>query len=489
MKLGMYIKGRWIMSVTGRTRDIVNPSNGQVMGQATEGDREEAQAAIAAAREAFDSGIWSDMDKTERAAYLTAIADRMEARTAELARLEAANHGKTLREAVYDVEGAVSCFRYYAKLIVEQQPLALKPTEDVDLLIVREPVGVCGLIAAWNYPILFAAWKMAPALAAGNTLIFKPSQNTPVTAVKVFEIMDEAGLPAGVANLVLGRGSSIGDELASSHDVDCLSFTGGTQTGRTVMKAATGNMKKIALELGGKSPVVIFADADFDTALDYALYGIYMGAGQVCSAGSRILVEAEIYDRFVASFAERANRIRVGRSDDPEAEMGAISTQSHMEEILSYVQIGRDEGARLVCGGYRKVDDGCEHGYFIAPTAFADVTSAMRIVQEEIFGPVAVIQKFTREDEAVQLANDTIYGLAGAVFTRDMDKAKRVIRKIRAGITYVNTYHLSYDEGPWGGYKQSGIGRELSTLGLEEYQEVKQININRKVEPIGWFRE
>jgi betaine-aldehyde dehydrogenase len=354
-------------------------------------------------------------------------------------------------------------------------------------MVVREPVGVCGLIVPWNFPLLMSVWKIAPALAAGNTIVFKPSEVTPVTPTKLFEIFEEVGLPKGVANMVMGAGPVVGNEIASHPEVDMVSFTGGTKTGKHIMKTAADTMKKVSLELGGKSPNIIFADADFETAVDYALFGIYAGAGQVCSAGSRILVEESIFDQFVDRFVERAKKIQVGPGNDPSTEMGPLVSQQHLEKVLYYIDLGKQEGATIACGGNRITKNGLDKGNFVEPTVFVDVKQDMRIVQEEIFGPVCVIQKFKDEEEAVKLANGTVYGLAGGVFTKDGAKGLRVLKKLRSGITWVNSYHPTYNEAPWGGYKQSGIGRSLGTFGLEEFQEIKQMNINLQVEPIGWF--
>jgi betaine-aldehyde dehydrogenase len=305
--------------------------------------------------------------------------------------------------------------------------------------------------------------------------------------MKLFEIIDEAGVPHGVANMVMGAGAAVGNELAESHLVDKISFTGGTTTGRSIMKAAAGNIKKISLELGGKSPNIVFADADFETAVDYALFGIFANQGQVCAAGSRLLLQDSIYDSFLERLAQRAQQIRIGSGDDPTTEMGPLVSGAHMEKVLSYIEIGKQEGARLLCGGHRMTKDGLDKGYFVEPTIFVDTTPTMRIVQEEIFGPVLVVQRFTDEADAIRIANDSPYGLAAGVFTNDGAKALRVIKKLRAGITWINTYHNTYNEAPWGGYKQSGIGRGLGTHGYEEFTEVKQININLDVQPIGWF--
>ncbi|KWU61737.1 betaine-aldehyde dehydrogenase [Bacillus mycoides] len=487
LDLKMYVNGEWRESSNQEKRTIINPANGKGIAYAPEGTIEDAKYAIEVARMAFDSGIWSATSTAERASYLFKIADEIDKNMEELVYLETMDNGKTYREAEGDIGDAAACFRYYAGLITKPDGQTYHVADPMQAMVVREPVGVCGLIVPWNYPLLMSVWKIAPALAAGNTIVFKPSEVTPITATKLFEILEKVGLPKGVANMVMGAGPIVGNEIAASNKVDMISFTGGTKTGKHIMRTAADNMKKISLELGGKSPNIIFADADFETAIDYALFGIYAGSGQVCSAGSRILVEEKIYDKFVNSFVERAQQINVGPGDNPESEMGPLVSQEHMEKVLRYIEIGKDEGANVACGGRRIMDDGKGDGFFIEPTVFVNVKPDMRIVQEEIFGPVVVIQKFKDEQEAIELANGTDYGLAGGVFTVDGAKAMRVIRKLRAGITWINSYHPTYNEAPWGGYKQSGIGRSLGTFGLEEFQEIKQININLEVEPIGWF--
>ncbi|MBK5504403.1 betaine-aldehyde dehydrogenase [Bacillus sp. RC240] len=487
LDLKMYVNGEWRDSSDQEKRTIINPANGKGIAYAPEGTIEDAKYAIEVARTAFDSGIWSATSTAERASYLFKIADEIDKNMEELVYLETMDNGKTYREAEGDIGDAAACFRYYAGLITKPDGQTYHVADPMQAMVVREPVGVCGLIVPWNYPLLMSVWKIAPALAAGNTIVFKPSEVTPITATKLFEIIEKVGLPKGVANMVMGAGPIVGNEIAASNKVDMISFTGGTKTGKHIMRTAADNMKKISLELGGKSPNIIFADADFETAIDYALFGIYAGSGQVCSAGSRILVEENIYDKFVNSFVERAQQINVGPGDNPESEMGPLVSQEHMEKVLRYIEIGKDEGANVACGGRRIMEDGKGDGFFIEPTVFVNVKPDMRIVQEEIFGPVVVIQKFKDEQEAIELANGTDYGLAGGVFTVDGAKAMRVIRKLRAGITWINSYHPTYNEAPWGGYKQSGIGRSLGTFGLEEFQEIKQININLEVEPIGWF--
>jgi betaine-aldehyde dehydrogenase len=352
--------------------------------------------------------------------------------------------------------------------------------------IVREPIGVCGQIIPWNYPLLMAAWKLAPALAAGNTCVLKPSEYTPLTVIRLSEILQGLELPPGVVNIVLGDGS-VGQVIAESPLVDKVAFTGSVKTGKLVAQAAISNLKKVTLELGGKSPMIVFDDVDVDTAVDYALFAIYCNAGQVCSAGSRMIVQDGIYAKFVQKMTERAKKISVGPGFDDATEMGPLVSVAQLKRVLDYIEIGKKEGAKLETGGDSPKGEKYANGYYVNPTIFTNVKPEMRIVKEEIFGPVVVVQKFSSEEEAVHLANDSEFGLAGAVFSNDVTRAHRVVKQIRAGITWVNGYHSTYNECPWGGYKQSGWGRELGTFGLEAYTEVKQVNINLDPQPVNWF--
>lgn len=484
----MYIDGAWVLSISGATRDTICPANGKVLAVITEGDERDVVLAVTAAKRAFYKDGWQDSTPQQRSDLLLKVAQKLDARRSDLAKLEMLDNGKPLREAEYDVNDTIECFKYYAGLASKPHGQTYDTPDAGQMsMVVREPVGVCGQIVPWNYPLLMAAWKMAPALAAGNTVVFKPSEITPLTAIELFSIFHEAGLPKGVVNLVLGAGATVGHEIASNTDIDKVAFTGGTKTGRSIMQAASGNLKNISLELGGKSPNIVFEDADFETAVDYAMFGIFCNQGQVCSAGSRLLLQDTVYDRFLKRLVERTKKIVVGPGDDPASEMGPLISEAHMLKVMDYIRSGVEEGAALLCGGSRLLAGGLEKGYFIEPTIFADVRSDMRIVKEEIFGPVLVVQKFSTEQEAIYMANDTPYGLAGGVFTTDGAKALRVIKKLRAGITWINSYNPTFNEAPWGGYKQSGIGRELGTFGYEEYTEVKQINISLNPAPTGWF--
>lgn len=485
-----YINGKWVDSISGNSIKVINPYNGQVIGFITDSCEEDTKLAIKAAKEAFYGvGTFRRMCGQTRAEYMYKIADGILARRDEIARVDTLDNGKPLREAEADVDDAIACFRYYAGLITKPQGGVYDVNDafgQMHSYCLHEPVGVCGQITPWNYPVLMATWKLAPALAAGNCVVFKPSELTPLSAVILFEIFDAVGLPPGTANLILGTGARAGQELAQSYDVDMITFTGSTKTGQIIASAATGNLKKVGLELGGKSPNVIFADSDFEGAVEWAMIGIFFNAGQVCSAGSRIIIEESIKDKFVERLAQRANAITIGNGfDNPD--MGPLVSEAQMNKVLNYIEVAKSEGARLICGGERYTENGCENGYFVRPTIFDDCTSDMKIVREEVFGPVVTIQTFKTEEEAVAMANDTQYGLAGAVFTTDGARGLRVMKEIRAGITWINCYNPTYNEAPWGGYKMSGYGRELGVQGLEEYQEIKQVNINLTPGVVGWY--
>lgn len=484
----MYINGEWVEAKSGNTRSILNPFNQETIATAAEGAREDSQAAVQAAREAFDHGEWANTPAAERGMLIQKIADFIKRDNEEMAELETLDTGKTMVESRADMDDIAGVFQYFAGLADKNGgEVIASPLPDSESRVVREPVGVCGQITPWNYPLLQAAWKIAPALAAGNTIVVKPSEITPLTTVKVFELMEEAGFPKGVANLVLGPGATVGAELSENVDVDLISFTGGIETGKKIMQAASVNVKKIALELGGKNPNIVFADADFDTAVDQAMNAVFFHGGQVCSAGSRLIIEESIHDEFVEELVKRSKNIKLGNGFDESTQSGPLISNEHRAKVEKYVEIGKQEGAKLALGGSRPEQEELQNGSFYLPTIFTECKADMRIVQEEVFGPVLTIETFKTEKEAVTLANDTIYGLAGAVFTNDIAKAECVAAKLRMGTVWINDFHPYFAQAPWGGYKQSGFGRELGHIGLEEYTEVKHIFRNKKPAAVNWF--
>ncbi|MCS1350699.1 betaine-aldehyde dehydrogenase [Mechercharimyces sp. CAU 1602] len=484
----MFINGEWVEAVSGRTREVINPYNQEVIATVPEADAEDTKQAIKAARKAFDEGSWANMPATERGKLVGQVADKIEEHKEELARLETLDTGKTLIESQADMDDIAGVFRYYAGLADKDGGESIDPPmENAVSKVVREPVGVCGMITPWNYPLLQASWKLAPALAAGCTMVLKPSEVTPLTTLKVAELMEEVGIPAGVVNIVTGPGSQVGAELSESHEVDLISFTGGIETGRKIMTAATGNMKKIALELGGKNPNIVFADGDFETTVDYALNAVYFHAGQVCSAGARLIIEESLHERFVEELVKRVANIKLGNGMDEDTQMGPLTSADHRAKVENYFKVGMEEGAKLLIGGKRPEGAQFENGFFVEPTVFDGCNTEMRIVQEETFGPILTIETFKTEEEAVRIANDSVYGLAGAVWTNDMNRAQRVSKQLRMGTVWINDFHPYFPQAPWGGYKQSGIGRELGKTGFEEYTEQKHIFQNLDPQPMKWF--
>jgi betaine-aldehyde dehydrogenase len=484
----MFIDGKWCNATSGQTREIINPFNQEIIANVAEGDESDARAAIAAARRAFDQGDWPATPATERGRIVRRVAELIERDKEELANLESLDTGKTVEESRVDMDDIAGVFRYYAEIADKDGGEMIdSPIPNTISKVVREPVGVCGQITPWNYPLLQASWKLAPALAAGNTLIMKPSEITPLTTVKVFELMEEAGVPAGVVNLVLGAGHTVGAELSNHPEVDLISFTGGLATGKKIMQAASSNVKKLALELGGKNPNVVFADADFETAIDQAMNAVFFHAGQICSAGTRLIIEDKIHDQFVEELVKRVKNIKLGSGFDEDTQMGPLISAEHLAKVENYVETGKREGAKVVVGGKRPEDPLLQKGFFYLPTIFTDCTTNMHVVQEEAFGPIITVERFTTEAEAMKLANDSIYGLAGGVWTNDMAKAERCVAKMRMGTVWINDFNVYFPHAPWGGFKQSGIGRELGKLGLEEYTETKHILHNIKPEPINWF--
>jgi betaine-aldehyde dehydrogenase len=484
----LFIRGRWESAQSGGRRQIRCPADGSLVGEYDEAGREDADRAIAAAREVFDDGGWPATPAAERGRVLGRVADLLEADKDAIARAESLDTGKRFVESQIDVDDVVAVFRHYAR-IAGEDPGRVVDTgmPDVRSRVVHEPVGVCGLITPWNFPLLQTSWKVAPALAAGNTFVLKPSELTPTSSVLLMQHLTEAGVPAGVANLVLGTGPDVGAPLSEDPRVDLVSFTGGVHTGRTIMAAAASTVKKVALELGGKNPNIVFADADRETALDYALAAVFMDSGQVCSAGARLIVEESIHDEFVDELVARAGRIRMGGPFDDDAETGPLISAGHRDKVEAYVAHGVAAGAVLRCGGERPGDPGLKSGFFYPPTVLDRCNASMGVTKEESFGPVLTVETFRDEDEAVAVANDTEYGLAGAVWTDNAGRAERVASRLRLGTVWINDYHPYVPQAEWGGYKQSGLGRELGHAGLDEYRETKHIWHNVRPEPMRWF--
>ena len=492
----IHIDGEWRAAASGSTRDILDPADATVVATVAEGGRQDTDAAVESARRAFDAGGWAGTPVAERAALLRRVGELLQRDREEIALLESRDTGKTLEEGRADVDDVTSAFRYFADLVTQESGgrVVDAGSPDVHSVVVYEPVGVCAMITPWNFPLLQASWKVAPALAAGNTFVIKPSEVTPLTTIHLVRLLAEAGVPDGVANLVTGAGDPVGARLAEHPAVDLISFTGGLTSGTKVAAAAAPTVKKVALELGGKNPNVVFADAcateeGFDTAVDQALNAAFIHSGQVCSAGSRLIIEESVKERFVTELAHRASRIKLGRGTERDVECGPLVSQQQLDKTTAYVASALAEGATLRCGGERPApsDVRPEGGYFYCPTVLDDCHRGMKVVREETFGPLLTVETFRDENEAVELANDTEYGLAGAVFSADTARARRIAARLRHGTVWINDFHPYLPQAEWGGFGRSGVGRELGPAGLAEYRESKHVYENLRPVPVRWF--
>ena len=480
----MLINGELTESASADRIPVYDPSTEEIIAEIPDATPSEVDAAIAAARHAFDEGGWPQTTAQERGRILFRIADRIRAEAASLAELESRNSGKPIVEAEFDLADAATCFEYYGGLATKISG-SVNPVPDNALsLSLKEPVGVAGQIIPWNFPLLMAAWKLAPALAAGCTCVLKPAEQTPLTALKLAGWLAECGVPPGVVNIITGLGETVGAHIVSHPQVDKIAFTGSAAVGKLIMKSAADTLKRVTLELGGKSPNIFFADADFEAAIDGALFGVFINQGEVCSAGSRVLVERSIYPKFVDAMTEKTRAIKLGPPLDRATKMGPLVSREQFERVRQYQSIGKSE-AKVAIGGGQPKSPG--RGYYVEPTIFYDVDNSARIAREEIFGPVAAVIPFDNEADALRIANDSPFGLAAAVWSRDIYRALRMVKAIRAGIVWVNHMQPTYVEAPWGGYKQSGFGRELGVHGIDEYLETKQVHINLNEQPIGWY--
>jgi betaine-aldehyde dehydrogenase len=479
-----FINGKWEPAASSKTFPVYDPSTEEVIAHVAASEAADVDRAVKSARAAFDAGPWPQTTAQDRGRILFKLAEKIRQNSAALAELECRNSGKPIVEAEYDIADVATCFEYYGGLANKVTGHVNPVPANALSFTLKEAVGVAGQIIPWNYPLLMAAWKLAPAIAAGCCCVLKPAEQTPLTALEFANCFEEAGLPPGVVNIVNGFGETAGAALVAHPAVDKIAFTGSAAVGKIIVKSAADTLKRVTLELGGKSPNIFFADADWEAAVDGALFGVFINQGEVCSAGSRILVEKKIYSKFVEAMTEKAKRIKLGPPLERETKMGPLVSKEQYDRVSGYLDLGKKE-AKTAIGGGRPKQIG--KGYYLEPTIFYDVDNNARISREEIFGPVASVIPFDGEPDAIKIANDTPYGLAGAVWTRDIYKAFRVVKSLRAGVIWVNHMQPTYVEAPWGGYKQSGFGRELGPWGLEEYLETKQVFVNLDETPIGWY--
>jgi acyl-CoA reductase-like NAD-dependent aldehyde dehydrogenase len=492
----LFIDGEWVDSLSGETFDSVDPSTGKVIASVARAGREDVRRAIDVARKAFDSGVWSDLSLQERTNRMLEAAEVLKEKVTLLSETEALDAGQTIRLAsLFTIPLGVEHWRALAELahrLGEEEPVARSDIPAPSWgMVRREPYGVCAAITPWNFPFILMIWKVAAALAAGNTVVVKPASYTPLSTLEFARILQETDLfPPGVINIAPGSGAVAGEELVSNPLVDRVAFTGSTEVGRRIMELAAPTVKRITLELGGKSPNILLDDADLDAAVPGALWGVFLHQGQVCHAGTRCFVPASIYDDVVSRMVELAETLKIGKATDYESDLGPLIDRSQYETVDGYVQTGLEEGAKLVTGGEAALVDGSEGGYYYKPTIFTEVENSMRIAQEEIFGPVLSVIRYDSVEDVIRTANDTIYGLAAAVWSSDVPRALEVAKRLRAGTVWINDYHLVSGYGPFGGYKQSGFGRELGSWGLREYQQTKYIQVDQlpRREQKFWFQ-
>lgn len=483
----LLINGQFVPAASGETFPTYNPATNEVIGVVAKAGREDVDRAVQAARRAFDEGPWGRMTPNDRARRLRRVAQILRERQEELARLETLNCGKIIVESRMDINAAANCFEYYANLTGQIWGETIPMNGPLLDYTVREPYGVCGQIIPWNFPILMAAWKLAPALAAGNTVVLKPASYTPITALILGQICLEAGIPEGVVNVITGPGSEVGAALCEHPLVDKIAFTGETATGREILRLSAGTIKKVSLELGGKSPNIVFPDADLEEAINGSLFAIFSNAGQRCTARTRLLLHEAIHDEFLDRFLQKAASLRIGDPLDERTQLGPLVSPRQCERVLSYVERAKAEGAALLLGGKRPENSALSRGNFVEPTIFGNVQSHMTIAREEVFGPVLSVIPFRTEDEAVEIANATIYGLAATIWTQDIKRAHRLAARIRAGNISINYPVVNPPEAPFGGFKQSGIGRELSRHALDLYTQVKNVVIGLSDQRFDWY--
>lgn len=477
----LYIHGQFVGSKGGGTEDTRNPFDGSPVARFAVANREDVDSAVAAARGAFDSGIWTGLSAADRAAYIKKIGEKINEKANDLINLEVLDSGSTIKKATEDIFLSARAFSVFSRLATgenEREMADISKPGFAKNYVRYEPAGVVGAIIPWNFPLKMAAWKLGPALAAGCTVVLKPSELTPVTAMELAQIIDEIGIPAGVVNILPGYGPEAGEALVRHPGVDKIAFTGSTAVGKKIMQLAAEDLKRVTLECGGKSANIVLEDADLEIAVDGSIYGMFYHSGQCCEAATRLLVHENIYESFVAMLVEKAKRMKMGNPMERSTDIGPLISKKQQARVLGYIASGKKDGFRIAMGGGEVQSPDLSNGNFVKPTVFLDVDNRSRIAQEEIFGPVLVVSKFSSDEQAVALANDVVYGLAAGVWSRDVDRARKIAERLKAGTVWINEWHLLNERAPFGGYKQSGIGREFGRIGVEEYMEIKHVHVD-----------